>query len=366
MRVLIVPEYDTFGGTFSFLKRLLEIHKIHGIETAVLIEKRQLFPDAVELFEHYGVRTFVGPRRFGRFRNALFAPFFDAVFCWWSYRVFRPDLLVVSNGTPGLMTGALAYPAPVVFFMHTYPQHGKMRWMVRRYISAVSRLRNRFVAVSNFAAGKISDVMGIPPDRMAVIYNSFAPVTAGMEEKPSIVLTIGHVASFKNPDTWLNVAERVVTRCPDVRFVWLGGGEMLETMRAQVRELGLDSRIEFAGYSDDVRSYFRKTVVYFQPSLVESHGISVVEAMAHGIPCVTSDAGGLPESVANSETGIICPTGDVDGFAEGIVELLDNRDLRVKMGTAGQIRSEKLFSGMNQEAKILDLYAELLKDSARK
>ena len=363
--MLIVPEYDAFGGTLTFFKRVIEMHREHGIETAVLVEKRQLFPEVVEFLKRHGVRIFIGPARFGRFRNPLFAPFFDLVFCLSAYRAFRPDLMVVSNGTPGMMTGALVYPRPVVFFLHTYPRHARMRWLVRFYLSRVSRLRNRLVTVSNFAAVKIGEVMGIPRGRIEVLYNSFVPVTAGLEEHRYIVLTIGHVASFKDPETWLDVAQRVVSRHPLVRFVWLGGGDLLEKMRARVDERGLGSRVEFAGYCDDVRSFFRKTAVYFQPSIVESHGISVVEAMAHGIPCVTSTAGGLPESVVDGETGVTAPPYDTEGFVAGIAGLLDDPALAARLGAAGRERAERLFSEASQERKMLDLYAALLPASRR-
>jgi glycosyltransferase involved in cell wall biosynthesis len=263
------------------------------------------------------------------------------------------------------MTGVFCYPVPVLFAMHTYPQV-RMPFMVRFYLRLTSGLQKRFMAVSRFAAGAIRECMGVPGERVEVVHNSFRPVTVTECEKLPVVLTVGHVDWYKNPECWLKVTQKVIARLPDVRFVWVGGGIMLEPVRKQVEQLGLDrSRVVLAGYSDDVAKYYASSLLYFQPSVMESHGIAVVEAMAHGLPCVTSNAGGLPESVRDGETGFICPPDDAEGFAARIMELLGNPALRERMGTAGRERAERLFSETMQEKRILALYAEMVMKKER-
>lgn len=83
--------------------------------------------------------------------------------------------------------------------------------------------------------------------------------------------------------------------------------------------------------------------------------------MANGLPCVTSDTGGLPESVVNGETGFICPPDNVECFVSQIIKLLDDDKLRYKMGKSGKLRAETHFSEDVQEKKMIDLYTALLK-----
>jgi len=141
----------------------------------------------------------------------------------------------------------------------------------------------------------------------------------------------------------------------------LGDGELLAPMREMVKTLGLEDRILLPGFVTDPYTWYEKSQVYFQPSFRESHGIAVLEAMSHGIPCVVADTGGLPESVINNETGFVCSPGDVTCFADSILALLGDPELHGRMGLAGRLRTKEYFSEPEQEQKIVALYDHLLK-----
>lgn len=364
MKVLVIPEYGVFGGTLSFFKRLVEIHKNNGIKTAVLIQKKQQYPELMGFLNSMGIDIYTVANRGEFFRKPLFSLLYDILFCWKAFLSFRPNLIVVSNGTPGLMLGVLLFPVPVMFFMHTYPM-SKMHLPFRLLWNLVSRFENLFVTVSNFSVNQISTCMSVSTDRIKIIYNSFRATNTQIKKTNTnpVVLTVGHVVAYKNPERWLDVALKVIAQRPDVTFVWLGEGSLLETMRKRGKEKGVDGRVIFKGYCSKVENYYDTAMVYFQPSLIESHGISVVEAMAHGLPCVASDVGGMPESIVDGVTGYTCAQNDIDGFVEKIVSLLDCEDLRVKMGRAGNVRAERLFSEATQEEKIVAFYKSMLQKS---
>lgn len=123
----------------------------------------------------------------------------------------------------------------------------------------------------------------------------------------------------------------------------------------------MEKRILLPGYVKDPSTWYAQAHIYFQPSLRESHGIAVLEAMSHGLPCVVADTGGLPESVVNFETGYVCPPTQPDNFTERILELLNDAVLRERMGSSGYKRVKKCFSEDIQENKILVLYNRLAK-----
>lgn len=168
------------------------------------------------------------------------------------------------------------------------------------------------------------------------------------------------MVAYKNPELWFEVACAVLKKQPEATFVWLGDGELLETIREKVKGKSLEERILLPGYEANPSAWYAKTHIYFQPSLRESHGIAVIEAMSHGLPCVVANTGGLPESVVDGETGYVCPPADPDPYAGRITELLADASLRECMGTAGQQRVARCFTEKIQEQKIMALYKRLV------
>ena len=366
MKVLVIPEYGSSGGSLSFLKRLLSVHSKFGIETAVLIQQSQVRDEMLDLFKQIGIEVYVGPNRGSIFRKDYLSILYDLFFCWNAYTSFKPDLIVVSNASCGLMLGSLLYPKPIVFIMHTYPDQ-ILRGGIRAYMKWINRASNRFVAVSEFSARNISKFMEIPKNVIRIIYNSYQDIKDLDENNigknistDKIVLTIGHVTEYKNPEAWLKVAVSIIEQKSETQFIWLGDGPLLDSMRLTVQELGINKNVFFLGHSNNVVPYYKKATIYFQPSLRESHGIAVVEAMSHGLPCVTSDIGGLPESVIDGLTGFTCQPNDVENFCLRIIQLLNHPDVLEKMGREGRLRAQNLFSEDIQNVKLIDLYNEVL------
>jgi glycosyltransferase involved in cell wall biosynthesis len=123
------------------------------------------------------------------------------------------------------------------------------------------------------------------------------------------ITTLGNVSSRKNPAGWFEVARAVTEQVPDAEFLWLGDGDLLDNFQEISKDL---PRINFAGPASDVHTALQNTDIYYQPSLVEPQGIAVLEAMAHELPCVVSDVGGLPESVQNGYNGIVVNAGNIN------------------------------------------------------
>lgn len=361
MKILIIPEYGSRGsGTLIYLAKLLEIHKRNQIETAVLVEKKQLIPEAKVVFEQAGIKIFVSPNRHRIFFLPGLSIIFDICFCRRALRSFKPELIHVSAGTPGLLLGALFYRLPLLFTMHTYPV--KKMWVCKLLFSywINHSAKVLFATVSKYSAANINKYMDIESGIIEVVYNSCRQSENNDKARNFIILTVGHVVEYKNPECWFEVAKKVLSIRPDVKFIWLGAGDLLARMRERVREAGLGSQIILNGYCDHVESYYDKAMVYFHPSKIESHGLTVIEAMSHGLPCVTSNVGGLPESVVDGETGFTCSPENVDLFEARILELLNIPTLRDRMGAFGKNRAEYLFPEAIQEEKIVALYRSML------
>jgi len=176
-----------------------------------------------------------------------------------------------------------------------------------------------------------------------------------------VVLTIGHVRWYKNPELWFYIAKKVLgyLKNSTVNFVWIGDGEALDKYRKRVKKLKIHN-INFLGYKNDVEAFLNTADIYLQPSLLESHGLSVLDAMRHKLPCVVSNIGGLPESVVDEGTGFVIDVDDENKFVEKILLLIRNKDLREKMGQLGYKRYIENFSNEVWQNKMEKLYNEML------
>ena len=360
MKILIVPSYDSFGGTRTFFLKLLNIHTEAEIETGVIIEKKQRDMEILNILAKKDVTVFTTYNRSRLFTKPKLSWLSDIVSVLYGFVKFSPDIIVISNTKPGIMLGALIFPVPVIYIMHGYPQKKHERFLRFPWPFIFSFPKNYFATVSKYSANLISRNMGIALEKIKVIHNSYGKVAKKESGGMPLVLTLGYVVQYKNTEAWLKVAKKVIKKKPETIFIWLGDGPELESMRQQVKLEGYERNIFFKGYCSDVLKYYAKAWVYFQPSLIENHGISIVEAMAHGLPCVCSNVGGMPESVTDKETGYLCNPEDINGFTQKIISLIENQDLRNKMGNAARIKALNSFSENTQKQNILQLYKTAL------
>jgi len=117
---------------------------------------------------------------------------------------------------------------------------------------------------------------------------------------------------------------------------------------------------KFVGFVDDLPSFLRQADIFVLPSLMETFGIVNLEAMASGLPVVASSVGGVPEVVADNETGFLVPPGDPAKLAEKLGNLVGDDQLRRKMGSKGRRRVEEFFSLDRVFELVLNMYRELV------
>ncbi|MDN3548725.1 glycosyltransferase family 4 protein [Mucilaginibacter aquaedulcis] len=194
---------------------------------------------------------------------------------------------------------------------------------------------------------------------ITVIYNcllkDFFPNTdlKKSSSKKFRITTMGHVDNRKNPSTWLKVAKLVTVNHPQTEFIWLGNGALLEEYQCSTASL---DRIIFAGKVEYVQAWLEETTIYYQPSVVEPHGIAVVEAMSAGLPCIVAETGGLPESVQEGIDGKVVKPIDVEVHVSAIEQLLENEFLRQIYGKNARKRYVNLFSYPQFKEKMDRIY----------
>jgi glycosyltransferase involved in cell wall biosynthesis len=264
------------------------------------------------------------------------------------------------------MISFMVLPVRHLFIVHSCPW-AKLHPFYRKMLVTYLGISKRIVTVSNAAKETTIQKWALPNKAtyIDVIYNTLplpTKVKANMPDKVLRILTLGHVVGYKNPTYWIEVAKKTLENRDlshlQIEFIWAGDGGMFKECRQRVKDLNL-SHVHFIGYQENVHNLYQQTAIYFQPSLVESFGLSVLDAMSYGIPCVVSNIGGLPEVVTDNSTGYVVSVTEIETAVEKISLLLLNPSLRMQMGQLGKERYEKKFNLETWESSMLTLHQSI-------
>ena len=127
----------------------------------------------------------------------------------------------------------------------------------------------------------------------------------------------------------------------------MGTGSVQDKTRIvnRIDRLGIEGNVILRGYVEDINELTRSSSAVLVPSQsYESFGITIIEAMAMGVPVVATDVGGIPEVLGSNIGGIICPRNDIKAFALAIIKFLENREFADKVGREGRLRFEQKFT----------------------
>jgi glycosyltransferase involved in cell wall biosynthesis len=168
---------------------------------------------------------------------------------------------------------------------------------------------------------------------------------------------VGRLADGKGHDVLLDAAESVCDGGVSVCIV--GDGPLYDSLEGEISKRGLTDNVFLTGYRDDVPRILAASDVLVLPSFREGTPRVITEAMASGLPVVATDIAGIPEQVADGESGYLIPTGDAEALAERLETLLSDLGLRERMGECGQKRAEQ-FSVNMMLGDLDELYQDLL------
>jgi glycosyltransferase involved in cell wall biosynthesis len=135
----------------------------------------------------------------------------------------------------------------------------------------------------------------------------------------------------------------ILARVPGVTFLLVGEGPHQAELEAEVQARGLGPVVRFLGRRNDIPELIKLATVVVLPSLAESFGFVLAEAMSLGTPVVATRIGGIPEVVSDGETGLLVPPRDATLLADAICRVLDNQTWAKALGRAGKARAA-LFS----------------------
>ena len=182
---------------------------------------------------------------------------------------------------------------------------------------------------------------------------------------PNGAVLLGTVANLfprKGYEVMLRALPAIVHAVHTVHYVIVGSDDhgYADRLKRLAHELKIADRVHIVGFQDPVQPFLAALDLYVHPALMEGFGIAVVEAMAMGKAVVATTTGGLPEVVAQGETGLLVPPGEVESLAATVVSLLEDRTRREQMGLYGKARAQERFSLDASVRHMEQLYGEVL------
>ncbi len=285
-----------------------------------------------------------------------------------------PDLLHTHLGYADTLGGlaARSLSIPSVSTLHLASWDGDVRDRARlRLIAAVRRrCAARVIAVSNAARRAYLAERWDRSEHVVTIHNGIVDRTLsgvgpgirrdlGIETDELVLVMISVLRGGKGHTVAAAAAERLAARHPTLRVLVLGDGPK----RAEIERSmsGLRGRVIFAGYRTDVAAVLDAADVLVHPSRDDAFPTALLEAMAAGVPSVATAVGGIPEAVADGETGFLIPAPPrADDLADALEPLLADERLRARMGAAARARFEAEFTVGRWLERLIALYEETI------
>ncbi len=147
----------------------------------------------------------------------------------------------------------------------------------------------------------------------------------GLKDGP-VVGIIARLSEVKGHKYLISAMKEVIKEIPNAQMLSIGGGKTAKDLQAQVKELGLKEAVHFIDGLSDTKEAFGAMDVFVMPSLQEGLGLSIMEAMAAGVPVVASSVGGIPSLIENNRTGLLVEPAKPEKIAGAIIELLRNKE----------------------------------------
>jgi glycosyltransferase involved in cell wall biosynthesis len=205
-----------------------------------------------------------------------------------------------------------------------------------------------------------------PQARVVIIHNFVdlprlhaAIERIAVKRADNVILFLGEIGQRKGIYDLVRAMPGIVALCPDARLIAGGSGE-LEQVADCARSVGMEHAVSLPGWvaGEDKMRLLANAAVYVLPSHNENFPVSILEAMAAGLPVVSTPVGGIPDMIRNGQEGYLVEPGDTAKLAEAIGGLLAQPTRRLQMGESAQRRLRERFSADDAIAAFSALYGE--------
>jgi sugar transferase (PEP-CTERM/EpsH1 system associated) len=279
------------------------------------------------------------------------------------FRTLAPDVVHTHNAFPHWYASPSARWAGVPVVINT--RHGQrfgQTWRGRLQYQLASKFVKRIVAVSDDAAALCRTEDKLPANKVLRIWNGIDPERfkyRGPVQQP-VAISVARLSAEKDFPTLLRAFGIARKRIPGLRLRIVGDGAERPGLERLSTELGLTGTVEFLGERSGVPELLAEAGFFVSSSLTEGISLTLLEAMAVGLPVLATAVGGNPEIVVPGETGRLVPAGDPAALANGLVELCHEQQRWPEYGENARRRVVEHFDIRRMIRDYEDLYRVLL------
>lgn len=294
------------------------------------------------------------------------------------------DLIHCHTPTVSMMTRLAAKKARrngsiVMYTCHGFHFHNsssKKNWMIyypvekflSRYCDYIVTINKEdFGRAKTFHCKNVRYIPGVGVDinkiRDLVVDKAAKKESIGVPADKILIISAGELIERKNHEVIIRALAKINN--PDVYYAIAGKGPLKEYLSDLAKELGIADRVILLGFRTDVFELYHAADISAFPSKIEGLGLAGVEAMAAGVPLVSSNVHGILDYVIDGKTGYAVAPNDIDGFAKAIDLLVENKEMRGNM-KQNCLEAVKPFELNNALKAMWDIYCEVLCEQERK
>lgn len=229
------------------------------------------------------------------------------------------------------------------------------------------------IAVSQQNSQMLVEYYGLPASKIRVVHNgadlemcraphpsgSTLRAELGLGANQPVILVLARVTPNKGQQFLVRAAPGILERFPDAHFVFAGSLEDRGLLDREITQLDLANKVALLGFRTDAANLLRGADVFVLPSLAEGFALSIVEALAAGLPVVASRVGGAPEIIADGVNGRLVPPADAAALAAAVSDLLALDDAARARLKQAALDTARRFSSEETARQTFDIYTEM-------
>ena len=304
----------------------------------------------------------------------------DVRWYWRAIRIavtFQPDIVhgAVYEGQALAIVTGFAVSKSKTIIEETSDARGR-KWSGHLLMAILCRLADRCVGVAPEIYNYLRFVLKVSSNKLRLVTNGVVPSIPkniknaralrsefGINANDLVIGSTGRLDDdHKRFSDLIKAMPRVLESFPNARLLIVGEGRDKSYLQEITRNLGIESRIVFAGYREDVRSVHQVMDIFALVSAGEALPLALIEAMHSGLPAVASAVGGTPYVLDQGGCGLLVSPGNLDEIARAILRLLWNPAERATIGALGQARARSFFSSDRYSTDVESLWAEVLEE----
>jgi glycosyltransferase involved in cell wall biosynthesis len=284
------------------------------------------------------------------------------------FKIYKLTKKIIKEGSPDIISTqdqyylgfislklARKFKLGLEIQVHGFEKYGGIRKFIAKYVlpransvRVVSqRLKKRMIDEFGVVENKIS-VVPISPELRITNYE----LRIKKENDKFIFLTVGRLVPVKNIGMQIEAMAEVIKKYPNAELWIVGDGLEKARLQATSYKLQADKNIKFFGWQDNLDKFYRQADAFLLTSHSEGWPLVILEAANYGLPIIMADVGSAGELIINNESGIVIPANDEIKLKEAMVDLIENNELRKKLGEGAR----RAVLDLPAKEKILEMY----------